>query len=160
MRYHEHILFTCITVLSRLVVKGQWVCKIWIGGTNNKLLGGPRQIRKTQYRRKRAKGSFWPRTKPEWTYSRSASRSSCSSMYKCIQISCSCSLERKDWDVVSYGMIHCSHIFCCLSILLFMHNLFLMSNCCFLCTLKINHDSHEFILEFGTVANSGAAPPP
>jgi hypothetical protein len=23
----------------------------------------------------------------------------------------------------------------------------------FLCILKINHDSHEFILEFGTVAN-------
>ncbi len=26
--------------------------------------------------------------------------------------------------------------------------------CLFFCTLKINHDSHEFILEFGTVANS------
>jgi hypothetical protein len=24
----------------------------------------------------------------------------------------------------------------------------------FLCRLKINHDSHEFILEFGTVANN------
>jgi hypothetical protein len=26
----------------------------------------------------------------------------------------------------------------------------------FLCRLKINHDSHEFILEFGTVANNYA----
>jgi hypothetical protein len=26
----------------------------------------------------------------------------------------------------------------------------------FLCRLKINHDSHEFILEFGTVANNRA----
>jgi hypothetical protein len=29
-----------------------------------------------------------------------------------------------------------------------------MSDVYFLCRLKINHDSHEFILEFGTVANT------
>ncbi len=30
---------------------------------------------------------------------------------------------------------------------------FFLTDCLFFCRLKINHDSHEFILEFGTVAN-------
>jgi hypothetical protein len=30
---------------------------------------------------------------------------------------------------------------------------FFLTDCLFFCWLKINHDSHEFILEFGTVAN-------
>jgi hypothetical protein len=32
-------------------------------------------------------------------------------------------------------------------------NEFLPTDCLFFCRLKRNHDSHEFILEFGTVAN-------
>jgi hypothetical protein len=48
MRCHAPILFTCIIVLSRLVIKGECMCEIWIVGRNNKLLGGPRQIRRIQ----------------------------------------------------------------------------------------------------------------
>jgi hypothetical protein len=40
IRYHPPIMFTCIAVLSHLVVKGGYTCEIWVEGTNNKLLGG------------------------------------------------------------------------------------------------------------------------
>ncbi len=50
-------MFTCIAVLSSLVVKGGCTCEIQIVGTNNKLLGGPRQTRKIQYGRELARDS-------------------------------------------------------------------------------------------------------
>jgi hypothetical protein len=52
------ILFTCIAVLSRLVVKGGYTYETLIVGPNNKLLGGPRQIQKIYYGRETAIGSF------------------------------------------------------------------------------------------------------
>jgi hypothetical protein len=55
-------------------------------------------------------------------------------------------IKRKDWDIMSY-------LYSSLLVL----NYFLLYDSCllayFFCRLKINHDSHEFILEFGTVAN-------
>ncbi len=57
IRYHWPILFTCIAVLSRLVVKGGNTCETQVMGTNNKLLGGLRQTRKIQYGRELARGS-------------------------------------------------------------------------------------------------------
>jgi hypothetical protein len=77
MRYHAPMLFTCTAVLSHLAVKGEWMCEIWIIGTNSMLLCGPRQTRKIQYGRESRKGSVYPRTRPE-----GAERSSRSSMYK------------------------------------------------------------------------------
>ncbi len=75
-------------------------------------------------------------------------------------------MKRKDWDVVSYlynsflvldylflyNLIYCS----CLSILFSLEpdNLFSRLIVYFLCRLKISHDSHKFILEFGTVVNN------
>jgi hypothetical protein len=49
--------FTCIAVLSRLVIKGGYTCEIGIVGTNNKLLGGLRQKQKIHYGRELARGS-------------------------------------------------------------------------------------------------------
>ncbi len=46
----------------------------------------------------------------------------------------------------------CIHILCCY----FLHSGNLIHNidwCLFFCRLKINHDSHEFILESGTIMN-------
>ncbi len=42
MRCSMPILCTCIVVLSHLVVKGGFTCKILNVGPNNKLLGGPK----------------------------------------------------------------------------------------------------------------------
>ncbi len=58
--YHAPMMFTCIKVLSRQGGKGGCTCEIWIVGTNNKLLGGPRQTRWTQVRNGLGKGSAWP----------------------------------------------------------------------------------------------------
>ncbi len=50
------MLFTCIAVSVQLLREGECV-KYESFGPNNKLLGGPRQTRKMQYRRELAKGS-------------------------------------------------------------------------------------------------------
>jgi hypothetical protein len=98
-----------------------------------------------------------PRTRPGWIYSRGASKDSCSSMYK-VYINVT-HMKRKDRDVVCclcnllfmFDFIHCP----CLTIYFFYDWYFVsMPDCLFFCRLKINHDSHEFILEFGTVANN------
>jgi hypothetical protein len=49
----------------------------------------------------------------------------------------------------------CSRLIILLMIIyhLSIDRIFSLSDCLFFCRLKINHDSHEFILEFGTVAN-------
>ncbi len=50
MRCSTPILFTCIAVLSRLIVKGGCICELRSVEANNRLLGGPRQTRNLQYR--------------------------------------------------------------------------------------------------------------
>ncbi len=77
---HAPMMFTCMRVLSCLVVKGGCTCEIWIVGTKNKLLGGPRQTRWTQDRSELVKSN--PRTRPRFTYSRGPARDSRSGMYK------------------------------------------------------------------------------
>ncbi len=57
MRCSTPILFTCIAVLSCLVVKGGSMCEILIVKENNKLLGGPRQTKKIQYERELMRSS-------------------------------------------------------------------------------------------------------
>ncbi len=251
MRYHAPMMFTCIKVLSRLVVKGGYTCEIWIVGTSNKLLGGPRQTRWIRDRNcsrhdflyisgwmqmvmiyfpetiiqwirhyweylhtsssklctlthtvharvlkpwrghlpsvfsschvllpplsglnwhsltplggpgpftsKMASlftgsthtpspgfrtGMSWeraqsnPRTRPGWTYSRGAATNSRSSMHKMYEeIMMLRLVEKKKKKIKMLYII----------LLLIVY---------FLRRLKINHDSHEFILEFGTVSNS------
>jgi hypothetical protein len=99
MRCNAPKLFTCIAVLSRLVVKGGCIGEIWIVGTNNKLLGGLRQLRKIQFGRDWQEAQSNPRTRSRWTCSRGASRDSSSSMYK-VYIAIF-HMKRKDWDVTS-----------------------------------------------------------
>jgi hypothetical protein len=70
-----------------------------IVGTNNKLLGGPRQIRKMQYGRELAQGSVKPEDKIEMDVL-CASRDSRSSMYKVYIVVNH--VKRKDWDVTSH----------------------------------------------------------
>ncbi len=82
MRCHAPILFTCIMVLNRLVVKGGCTCEIWIVGQITSWWVG--QDKQGGYKI----GASWPmvqsnpRTRPGWTYSRGAARDSRSSMYK------------------------------------------------------------------------------
>jgi hypothetical protein len=65
-------------------------------------------------------------------------------------------MKGNDWDI-----INC--LYSCQYSLLFVLSYYYSAACMihssclivyFLCRLKVNHDSHEFILEFGTVANS------
>ncbi len=84
MRCLAPMLFTCIAVQSPLVVKGGCMCETYNVGANNKMLGGPGQTRKIQYRRELAQ--FNPRTRLEWTYSQGAARDNRSSMYKMYNI--------------------------------------------------------------------------
>jgi hypothetical protein len=145
MRCHATILFTCIAVLSCLVVKGGWICEIWIVGTNNKLLGGKRQTRKTQYRRELGKGSVWPEDEARTDVFARSCKKSRSSMSKMYMDNVAIHMERKILGYHEYlysSLInYCSiHIYAWLFIFIF--------------RLKINHDSHEFIPEFGTIVNS------
>jgi hypothetical protein len=66
------ILFTCLLVLSHLVVKGGCTCETLTIGTNSKILGGPRQTRKIHVEENRQEVQSNPRTRPGWTYSRGA----------------------------------------------------------------------------------------
>jgi hypothetical protein len=51
------MMYTCKKVLSGLDVLGGCTCEIRIVGTNNKLLGGPKQTRWIRDRSKLGKGS-------------------------------------------------------------------------------------------------------
>ncbi len=46
MKCSMAMLFTCVLVLSRPIVKGRCTCETLIVGTNSEILGGPRQTRK------------------------------------------------------------------------------------------------------------------
>ncbi len=76
-----------------------------------------------------------------------------SSMYK-VYDNISYAKRKENWDVASC-LHYIAHVWLC-SLWLFLVCIarFFPSGCLFFCRLKINHDSHEFILEFGTVANS------
>ncbi len=85
-----------------------------------------------------------PRTRPGWTYCRGAARDSRSSMYKLHidnDVCDSFGKKRKKIKILCIA---------CMTHLLFLYDWFVY----FLRRLKINYDSHEVILEFGTVANS------
>jgi hypothetical protein len=163
-RCNTPILFTCIVVLSCLVVKVGCMCELWIVAATTSYWVG-------QYKQGRydMEGSWQeaqsnPRTRPRWTYSRGASRSSHSSMYEVYIVVIR--VRRKDWNVTS--LLFNSSIMLDYSYLCSLYNsLFLFDYLSslepvihshawllLLCRLKINHDSHELILKFGTVANS------
>jgi hypothetical protein len=129
-RCHTPILFTCIAVLSRLVVKGGWTCEIWIIGTNNKLPGGPRQTRKIQYRRELGKGSVLTEDKARMDVFARCCRKSRSSIYEMYMgIMLLFTWKEKDWDIMSYlygSLIAIAPFISCLIVY-------------FLCRLKINH---------------------
>jgi hypothetical protein len=109
-----------------------------------------------------------PRMRLGWMYSRGSSRDSRSSMYKmnmnimlqliwnkrlgCFEYLYICAHA---WLFVSLAVcvIRCS---CLIFILCSVYNSLSCLIVYFLCRLKINHDSHEFILEFGTVVNNTA----
>ncbi len=73
-----------------------------------------------------------PRTRPGWTYSRGAARNSHSSMYTNVYRDYVVLIRLKRRRKEMLYIIHMTD---------FLHR------------LKINHDSHEFILECGTIAN-------
>jgi hypothetical protein len=74
MRCSIAMLFTCMLVFSCPIGNGGCTCETWNGGTNNKILGGPRQTRTVHV------GEGWhevqsdPRRKPWQMYSLSAPR--------------------------------------------------------------------------------------
>ncbi len=68
MRCSIDILFTCVLVLSRPVVKGGCACETRILGKNSKLLGGPRQTRKIHVVENWQKLQSNLRTRPWRTY--------------------------------------------------------------------------------------------
>ncbi len=63
MRCSIAVLFTCKIVLSRLIGKGGWMCETWNGGTNSKILGGPRQTKMIHVEEGLARGSVWSKDK-------------------------------------------------------------------------------------------------
>jgi hypothetical protein len=70
----------------------------------------------------------------------------------CIKCTFAFCVRTKDWDVVSYPLNSSSVLYN-----VFLHSLYNSFSCLiviFLCRLKMNNDSHEFILDFGTDANS------
>ncbi len=73
---------TSIYIAARIRVKGGCTCKILIVGTNNKLLGEPKQTRKIQVGVSEQRAQSDLRARPEWTHLRGAARGIRSSMYK------------------------------------------------------------------------------
>jgi hypothetical protein len=100
--------------------------------------------------------SWWraqsnPRTRPGWIYSQGSARDSHSSMYKIyIEIVVAWFVWKK-WRKDSECRISPAWLTCLQDAV---HILSIWLICLFLCRLKINHDSYEFILEFGTIANT------
>jgi hypothetical protein len=67
-----------------------------------------------------------------------------------------CAKKRKGTEMLCVTCIYCPCLICLILILMIVRCLYLHYSCwLFNCRrLKINHDSHEFILEIGTVAKS------
>jgi hypothetical protein len=62
--------------------------------------------------------------------------------------------KKEDWDVMCCQRYICSCLIMMPMIIIARIYHILLTDCLFFHMLKINHDSPEFILEFGTVANS------
>jgi hypothetical protein len=150
MRCSIAILFTCMLVLSCPVGKGGCTCETWNSGTNNKILGGSRQTRKVHV------GEGWhevqsdPRTRPWQTYLRGAPRRQPLKYVWSIWDVTDAKRRKGNWSV----MRHLHYICPCLIFDLLSVFCIVPIDCLFFRRLKINHDSHVFILEFGTVANT------
>ncbi len=154
MRCSIAILFTCVLVLSCPVVKWGCMCETWIVGTNSKILGGPRHTRKVHVEEGRQEIQSNPRTSHDRRICKVLQESSHSSMYK-VYDNVTYAKEKK----TEMSWVFCLQYIC--SCLIVVHDYlclhlpdFSPTDCLFFCRLKINHDSHEFILEFGTNANT------
>jgi hypothetical protein len=148
MRCSIAILFTCLLLFSCPIGKGGCTCETWNGGTNSKILGGPRQTRMIHVEESWREAQSDPRRRPWRTYREVLQEDSRSSMYRI-------------YDDVTYAKTKRE----CVTFIISAHAWFnthdcslsasdiVLIGCLFFRRLIINHDSHKFILEFGTVVN-------
>ncbi len=164
--YHTHIvyLYGGVKPSSYQERVNAWNVSCW-GQTTSCLVGQGKQGRYSM-EESRQKAQSSSRTRPGWTHWWGASRNSRSSMYKVyVDRMLHLILKKKMgtlWTMYAIYMPDIRSFFCRPYDSLFVINclipvlstwLILVPDVYFLCRLKINHDSHEFILEFGTVAN-------
>ncbi len=142
------MLFTCTLVLSCLASKWGFECETWVVGTNSKILGGPEQTRKilTEASQQEVQSNYGSR--PWRTYLRGAS-----SRYPFKYVpSYDCIVMRIEENCHESPIVH---YLVWLYVIIHVHRLDTQYWSMFIFSrLKINHDSHEFILEFSTIANS------
>ncbi len=131
------MMFTCIKVFSCLVLREGWRCEIWkLGQTTSCWVGQGKQIgHKISESNRRAQSN--PRTRPGWTCSWGAAKNSRIAAQVCINV------YKRSWCLwfIIKEIPKIQYVVAWLI-------------CLFFRRLKINHVSHEFILEFGTVTNT------
>jgi hypothetical protein len=137
------VLFTCTAV--RPVRKGEH--EIWVVGVNSKILGGPRQTRRmltSQSNRSLSSTLDWGH---EERICEVLQEDGHSSMYRTMIVYLFCK-NKLSWVICNMlSVINYDYSMICKPILQYWP-MFIFRR------LKINHDSHEFILEFGTCANN------
>ncbi len=111
MRCSMSMLFTCVLVLSRQIVRGGCKCEKWIVGTNSKILGGPRQTGRYMWKRAGKRFSLTQRRGHDGRICEVLQESSRSRMYK-VYHNINCVKRKENWNVVS--RLH--HIHSCLII--------------------------------------------
>ncbi len=141
------MLFTCALVLSYRGGKGGFGCEIWIVGANSKILGGPGQTNKIPVEESQQEVQSNPGMRPWRMYSQGASGRWA---FKYVQ--------SYDYAILPEENCHELPAICypCFIMIFCVHTSRFYNTdwCLFFCRLKINYDSHKFILEFSTVANN------
>ncbi len=140
------MLFTCTLVLSCPVGKEGFEHETWAVGVNSKILGGPKQIRRMLMEESSKDLSLTLDWSHEGRLREVLQENGRSRMYKLWLHNYVVKRNGHELFVVCYPwlimIISYSQARLAILIDFYFHR------------LKINHDSHEFILEFGTVANT------
>jgi hypothetical protein len=148
------VLFTCILVLGRWWGRERWVWNTshW---SKQQDVGWARVNKKIRGQRELARAQSDPGSRLWRTYSRGAARRL---KFKYVQShNCAiCLVERTCWEFVMYlrATISCGILLVCYCDYLYPKKLSMILIVVYFQRLKINHDSHEFILESGTNTNN------
>ncbi len=148
--YSAKVLFTCVQVLGHQQEEGV-ECEMWAVGANSKILGGPEQT--GIYLREEVQQEVQSNPGPrKWrTYSQSAPRTQ---LLKYVQRRSYVIVRMRRTCLYFYVLFTCCHDYLVTHYLSRISELSAILTVVYFHRLRINHDSHKFILESGTVANN------
>ncbi len=145
-----NVLFTCVQVLGHQQVrKVEW--EMWAFGANSKILGGPEQTGVYLKEEVQQEVQSNPRPRTWRTYSRGAPRRQ---LLKYVQRGSYAIIRMRRTCQYFYVLFTCCHDYLVTHYSPCILELSTILTVVYFHRLKINHDSRDFILESGTVANN------